>query len=79
MFFVHNLDSHPGFASRRSVDAPARGRRIEVTFLDNEVVVGTTLNYRPDGPGFFVSPADQAANNSRIFVVASAVRRVRFF
>jgi hypothetical protein len=41
-------------------------------------VLGTTLNYRPDGQGFFISPADQGANNTRIFVVASAARRVRF-
>jgi hypothetical protein len=36
------------------------------------------LNYRPDAQGFFVVPADPGGNNTRIFVIASAVRRVRF-
>ena len=45
---------------------------------DGENVVGTTLNYRPDGEGFFVTPQDPDANNTRIYVLAKAVRRVRF-
>jgi hypothetical protein len=42
------------------------------------VVTGRTLNYRADGNGFFVVPADPLANNVRIFIVATAVREVRF-
>jgi hypothetical protein len=42
------------------------------------VLVGTTLNYRADAQGFFVVPTDPGANNTRVFVVSSAVRRVRF-
>jgi hypothetical protein len=41
-----------------------------VTFADGEAILGTTLNYRPDGQGFFVSPADPGTNNTRIFVVS---------
>ena len=54
------------------------GRRIEVTLMDDEVIVGRTLSYRADGNGFFVVPADPLANNIRIFVVSSSVRQVRF-
>ena len=63
---------------RADADQPQHGRRIEVTLVDDEVIVGRTLSYRPDGYGFFVFPADPLANNIRIFIVSTAVRQVRF-
>ena len=53
------------------------GRKLEVTFLDGELVVGATLGYDRNRPGFFILPADPKSNNVRIFVVASAVKNVR--
>jgi hypothetical protein len=32
------------------------GRKIEVTFKDGEVLVGSTLGYDPSRPGFFSFP-----------------------
>jgi hypothetical protein len=54
------------------------GRKIEVTLPNGDVIVGSTLNYRRDGNGFFVHPAEPQSENSRIFVTAAAVRHVRF-
>lgn len=78
IFFVRDFGGNPGHRERKSFTARSHGRRVEVTFADTEVVLGTTLNYRPDAQGFFLNPADTEANNTRIFVVASAVRGVRF-
>jgi hypothetical protein len=78
VFFVRDFNGNPGHKDQKSSPARGQGRRIEITFADGEVITGTTLNYRPDGQGFFVSPSDAAANNTRIFVVATALRRVRF-
>ena len=78
VFFVRDFNGNPGHKDQKSSPARGQGRRIEITFADGEVITGATLNYRPDGQGFFVSPSDTAANNTRIFVVASALRRVRF-
>jgi hypothetical protein len=79
VFFVRDFAGNAGYRERKAfATRGGHGRRIEVTFLDNETVLGTTLNYRPDGQGFFLIPADTEGNNSRIFVIASAVRRVRF-
>jgi len=75
---VKDFNGNPGYRERKQFAAQSQGRRVEVTFLDTEVILGTTLNYRPDGQGFFVNPVDQAANNTRIFVVTAAVKRVRF-
>jgi hypothetical protein len=78
VFFVRNFEGNPDYRERKTFTVRGQGRRVEVTFVDSEVILGTTLNYRPDAAGFFVVPADLGGNNTRIFVVASAVRRVRF-
>jgi hypothetical protein len=78
VFFVRDFAGNPAYVERTDTEHPQHGRRIEVTLLDNEVIAGRTLNYRPDGYGFFVIPADPFANNIRVFVVATAVRQVRF-
>jgi hypothetical protein len=78
VFFVRDFAGNPGYVERVDSDQLQHGRRIAVTLVDDEVISGRTLNYRADGYGFFVVPADPLANNIRIFVVATAVREVRF-
>jgi hypothetical protein len=78
VFFVRDFQGDASYTEERSFGQAAHGRKLEVTFSDNEMLVGTTLSYRPDGQGFFVIPADPRANNLRVFVVTSAVRHVRF-
>jgi Family of unknown function (DUF6982) len=78
VFFVRDFEGNPDYAERKSFNDPLPGRRIEITFLDDEVLVGATLGYRPDGTGFFVTPADQSGNNLRIFVLPGAVRHIRY-
>ena len=78
VFFVRDFAGNPAYVERTDSEHPQHGRRIEVTLLDNEVIAGRTLNYRADGYGFFVVPADPLANNIRVFIVATAVRQVRF-
>ena len=78
VFFVRDFAGNPGYVERNETDAVQHGRRIEVTLVDDEVITGRTLSYRPDGHGFFVVPADPKTNNIRVFVVSSSVRQVRF-
>jgi len=78
VFFVRDFAGNPGYVERSETEQSQHGRRIEVTLVDHEVIAGRTLTYRPDGHGFFVMPADPLANNIRVFIVASAVRQVRF-
>jgi hypothetical protein len=51
---------------------------MEVTFRDNEIMVGSTLSYRGAGNGFFLQPADPRSNNLRVFVTAAGMRQLRF-
>lgn len=78
VFFVRDFNGNPDYRDARSFDGHTAGRRLEVTFADDEVLLGSTLNYRPDGVGFFLNPADAGGNNLRVFVVGSAIRHVRF-
>jgi hypothetical protein len=78
VFFVRDFAGDPGYVVSRSLSDRTPGRHIEVTFVDGEQIVGTTLGYRADGSGFFVRPADIEGNNLRVFVAPGAVRSVRF-
>lgn len=78
VFFVRDLAGDPARVDGRTFTHPPRGRRIEVTFNDGEVLLGSTLNYQPDGQGFFLEPADATGNNIRVFVISGSVRHARF-
>ncbi len=81
VFFVRALAGDPQYNERKGFmesEQPS-GRKVEVTFLDGEVLVGsTTTGYSPDSAGFFFSPADPRSNNLRVFAVADSVRTVRY-
>jgi len=78
LFFVRAFEGNPTRVERTDFGAAPQGRKVEVTFHDNEVLVGTTLGYRRDGSGFFVHPADLESNNLRVFVTACGVKKFRF-
>ena len=80
VFFVRDFVGNRQYNERKeyiSGDKPS-GRKIEVTFGDGEVLVGTTLGYDPKRPGFFLFPADPQSNNIRVFAVTTAVKKVRY-
>ncbi|MBN2246011.1 MAG: hypothetical protein JW755_09220, partial [Candidatus Aminicenantes bacterium] len=75
VFFVRDFVGNFQYNERKEYlegDKPS-GRKIEVTFKDGEVLVGTTLGYDPSRPGFFLFPADPKSNNVRVFAVTTAV------
>jgi hypothetical protein len=78
LFFVREFEGNPGHVEEKQFITRPLGRKIEVTFRDGEVLVGSTLNYRPDGQGFFVQPADPRSNNLRVFVTHAVIRQIRF-
>jgi hypothetical protein len=78
VFFVRDFDGNPAHVERHTFATAPHGRKVEITFLDGEVIVGSTLNYRPEGSGFFLCPADPRSNNVRIFVVGASVQHARF-
>ena len=79
IFFVQDFEGNAQYNERKSYGEGerAQGRKVEVTFADGEVLVGSTMGYDPNRPGFFIFPADTKSNNMRAFAVSSAVKKVR--
>ena len=77
VFFVRDFVGDPENVYAGASSGTARGRRMHITFLDGETLMGTTLNYNQDAPGFFVRPL-AGGNNLRVFVVSRAIRHVQF-
>jgi hypothetical protein len=79
VFFVRDFAGNYQYDERKSYMEGERpsGRKIEVTFKDGEVLVGSTLGYDTNRPGFFLFPADPKSNNIRVFAVTTAVKKVR--
>ncbi len=80
IFFVKDFAGNYMYNERKEYiqgEKPS-GRKVEVTFKDGEVLVGSTLGYDPSRPGFFIFPADPKCNNIRIFAVSKKKKKVRF-
>jgi len=80
VFFVRDFAGNSQYQERKTYlqgENPG-GVKLEVTFADGEVLVGSTpLGYDPKRQGFFLTPADPGSNNLRVFAVSSAVKGVR--
>jgi hypothetical protein len=80
IFFVRDFAGNSAYKEQKEfvVGTPLSGRKMEVTFTDGEVLVGTTTGYDAQRPGFFLFPVDGQSNNARIFIVQTVVKKVRF-
>ena len=80
IFFVRDFAGNSAYKEQKEfvVGTPLSGRKMEVTFTDGEVLVGTTTGYDAQRPGFFLFPVDGQSNNARIFIVQTVVKQVKF-
>jgi len=79
VFMVRNFLGDSGYVERKKYqegDTPY-GIQLEVTFADGEVMVGSSMGFDSKREGFFLSPVDPMGNNVRVFVITSAVKRIR--
>ena len=80
IFMVRDFIGDPLYKERKKYiegEKPS-GRKVEIIFKDGEVLVGSTLGYDPKRQGFFIFPADPKSNSIRVYVVSSAVEKVRY-
>ena len=79
LFFVKSFEGDPDHRdeefTRESLQT-TQGLKVKVTFLDDEVIYGTTNGYSANRPGFFVVPADTTGNNIRVYVYTASTRDV---
>ena len=80
LFFVKDFIGDSKYNERKhfSDGKNIPGRKLEVLFTDDEMLVGSTLGYDPSRLGFFLFPADPKANNIRVFSITSALKNVRY-
>ena len=78
IFFVKSFDGNKNHKDNYNDEIAAGGRKVKVSFVDGETVIGYTLGYSPDRPGFYLTPADLKSNNERIFIVKSATKNINF-
>ena len=78
LFFVREFAGDPTRIDTKVFAEPSQGRKMEVTFRDNEIMVGSTLSYRGERHGFFLQPADPGSNNLRVFVTPAGMQQMRF-
>ena len=78
VFFVKDHTGDKDYNEKKAFEKLVPGRKLQVTFRDGEVLVGSSTAYDAARPGFFMTPADPKSNNDRIFVVMKAVRSVAF-
>jgi len=79
VFVVRDFKGVPQYNERRGYkegETPY-GSLLEVTFSDGEVLLGSCSSFDLKRQGFFLSPADPKSNNLRVFVVCSALKRIR--
>lgn len=76
IFFVKDFAGNPEPRPAAELQQTP-GKKLEVTFADNETIRGSTVGYNPKALGFFIQPLDRASNNERIFIVNQNVRAVR--
>lgn len=80
VFFVRDFIGNGTFDERKKYvegENPS-GQKVKVTFVDDEVMVGSTLGFDQSRPGFFLFPADPKSNNIRVYVHSSAVKKMQF-
>lgn len=77
VFFVKDLDGNKDYNERKDADRSGFGKRIEVTFSDNESIVGYTPDYSKKEKGFILYPADTESNNYIIGVFHSSITDIK--
>lgn len=80
VFFVKHLSGGLP-AAPHIVERPPPGlfsveHKVVVMFHDAEVIEGYTHSFHMDRLGFFMTPADPADNNERIFPVMSSIKSI---
>jgi hypothetical protein len=80
LFFVNTFAGNPDYKERKEFaegDSP-KGRKVEVSFADGEILQGSVLGYSTKEPGFFLFPVDPNSNNLKAFVMNASVKEFRY-
>lgn len=78
IFFVKQYEGDSDYTEKKGFFSEhLHGKKVMVEFYDGEVIFGHTLSYSTRGLGFFMFPGDPECNNSKVFIVHTAAKRVK--
>jgi hypothetical protein len=81
VFFVKEFRGRPGYRESKSFPGPngsGLSGRVRVLCDDGEVLVGYCPLYQAGQTGLFLYPPDRNSNNERVYLLASAIRKLEF-
>jgi hypothetical protein len=79
VFFVRDLRGNPDYKEKKEfIHPPGYGRRVLVTFVDGEEMLGIVHTLDRQRAGFFLFPGDPSSNNERVFALFAAVNRLEY-
>lgn len=81
VFFVKEFRGRPGYRESKSFPGAAGAGlsgRVRVECEDGEVLVGYCPVYQAGQAGLFLFPPDRRSNNERVYLLASAIRKLEF-
>ena len=70
IFWVKDFQGNKNHRDKFNFELDIGGRRIRVRFFDGELIIGHTIGYSSNQPGFFMIPLDIASNNKGRFRTA---------
>jgi len=78
IFFVKDFAGNSLYDDLKNFDEKEKiqGRRMQVTFLDGEQILGFAICNDIRRPGFYLFPADLKSNNFGVFVISNAVHDI---
>jgi len=79
VFFVKDFAGNATYKERKAFPEGVQisGKKVEVIFKDGETLIGSTLAYDSNRPGFFFFPSDPEWNLIRVYIVSQSVSKVR--
>ena len=79
VFFVKDFGGNPAYKEKKNFPEGIQvsGKKVEVIFKDGENLIGSTLGYESNRPGFFFFPSDSEWNVIRVYIVSQSVSKVR--
>lgn len=81
VFFVKEFRGKPGYRESKSFPGESGSGlsgRVRVLCEDGEVLVGYCPVYQAGQAGLFLYPPDRNSNNERVYLLASAIRKLEF-
>ena len=78
IFWVKDFQGNKNHKDKFNFDLDIGGRRIRVRFFYFELIIGHTIGYSSNQPGFFMVPLDTESNNKGVFVIKSATEIIEF-